>query len=71
MVVNDVKHEIINPRSSLGPQKQKGFGSRFVRLYLCQSVCECPILISRKTALLVKIKVLTFNNREYLYKINV
>ena len=31
------------------------------------SVClACPILISRATALLVKIKVLTCNNREYL-----
>ena len=42
------------------------YGSRFVCLYMYVRMSVCPILISRTTALLVKIKVLTCNNREYL-----
>ena len=59
---------IFNPRRMRSMRRRVTVVVLCVCMYVCMSVClsVCPILISRTTALLVKIKVLTCNNREYL-----
>ena len=62
------KTTLINPRRMRSMRRRVTVVVLCVCMYVCMSVClsVCLILISRTTALLVKIKVLTCNNREDL-----